>query len=299
MRVTANTLHDRLLTELNRLSSEQARLTRQMSTGKKIQEASEDPALAARVIGYSTEKRMLQQFDRNADRVSQGLAVGATHLDAMQKIAAQAINLAPSTSVSGDPGQRTVLVRQIDSLVEQAAGLAIGSHNNNHLFGAASSDAPPFTFSRDSQGRVAAAVYVGDPGASPAVNVGEGARVATGTSGSENAQIAAFINNLVALRDAVEAGDETLIGAAQRGVSDSRDELVGMQVTLVSNQSRVELHRVQNKSRFSELAGLSAKETDADLAETILRFQEVERNYQAALEAGSRIMQQSLLDFLR
>lgn len=299
MRITSNTLHERLLNELGRLSAEQAQLTQRLATGRRVNEASEDPALAGRVIGYSTQKRMLQQFDRNALITSQGLAVGAAHLNSIHKITAQAISAAPSAAMASDPVNRAVFVRQIDNMIEQAVGLSNGQHNNNYLFGAAASDAAPFTTTRDLSGRITSVAYGGDPGASPGANVGEGVRVTTGTSGVENAQVAGLINNLVALRDAIEAGDETLIGTAQNGVSDSQDELVGMLAGLVLSQSRIELHRVQNTSRFNELAGLISSETDTNVAETIIQFQQNGRNYQAALATGARIMQQSLLDFLR
>jgi flagellin-like hook-associated protein FlgL len=42
-----------------------------------------------------------------------------------------------------------------------------------------------------------------------------------------------------------------------------------------------------------------SREGDADMADTIVRLNEVQYAYQAALQSGAKIMNSSLMDYLR
>jgi flagellar hook-associated protein 3 FlgL len=299
MRITANTLVDRLVLDLNRLSGDQARYSQILSSGRKLIDPSDNPSATGRVMGYESEKRMLQQFDRNAARAVQNIAVSSTHLEGLRKIAGEAFNLAPAASLTGDPQLRATYRDQLNGYLEQALQIANGQLNGSYLFGAAATDAAPFTATRDAQGRITSVAYVGAAGDPAAINVAEGARVLAATTGTENAQLAAFLNSLVQLRDAVGAADPAGMTTHQNAVGDAQDNILGMLGNLTVAQFRTEVTREQNTVRFNQLANLSARETEADMADTIMRLKQSETSYQAAIQAGARLMSQSLLDYIR
>ncbi len=298
LRITSNTLAARLTTDLTRLSSTQSRLTQQMASGKRLVDASDDVPATGRVMSYESEKRALQQFDRNAQRALTDIKVSMTTLNSINKIASTIFNLAPAAAASGDPSQHAALATQIDGLLEQAFSLTNTQVNGNYLFGSAETGAAPFTATRDANGQITGVTYNGDTGAAPKVAVSEEAQVATINNGTQNQELESFLDNLVALRDAVAANDKPNIGAYQNVLGDDEGRIVNMVSTLSTAQFRIEITREQNATRFNQLADLSGKETDVDLAETIIKYQSAERSYQAALQAGSKILQQSLLDYI-
>ena len=138
----------------------------------------------------------------------------------------------------------------------------------------------------------------GTVGAAPLIDVSDGAQVATTNSGAQNQQLESFLNNLVALRDAVAINDKPTIATTQNTLGDDEDNIVNMASTLATSQFRIEVTRTQNTTRFNQLANLSGGETDIDLAETIVKYQTSDRSYQAALAAGAKMMQRSLLDYI-
>ncbi len=53
-----------------------------------------------------------------------------------------------------------------------------------------------------------------------------------------------------------------------------------------------------NNQEFA-LSGTISREGDADLAETVVRLNEVQYAYQAALQSRAKMMDRSLMDYLR
>lgn len=299
IRITSNSLATSLTADLARLSSNQTRLTQQMASGKRLSDASDDVPATGRVMNYESEKRMLQQFERNAQRAVTDIAVSTTALTSIKQIANQIFNLAPAASASGDPSQHAAIATQINGLIEQTVSLANTQVNGNYLFGAQETATAPFTPARDpATGQITGVTYGGTAGAAPVIDVSEGAQVATTNSGVQNLELESFLNNLVALRDAVAVNDKPAIQATQNTLGDDEDNIVNMASTLATSQFRVEVTRTQNTTRFNQLANLSSTETDIDLAETIIKYQTSDRSYQAALQAGAKMMQNSLLDYL-
>lgn len=298
LRITSNTLAARLTADLGRLSSNQSRLTQQMASGKRLIDASDDVPATGRVMSYESEKRGLQQFERNAKRGLTDIAVSSTALESIRSIASKIFNLAPAAAASGDPSQHAALATQINGLLEQAYSMANTQVNGSYLFGSAETGTAPFAATRDVNGLITGVTYNGDTGAAPAIDVSEGAQVATLNGGAENQQLESFLDNLVLLRDAVAADDKPNIGAYQNILGDDEGNIVTMLSTLSTSQYRIQVTQEQNETRFNQLSNLSSEETDVDLAETIVKYQTADRSYQAALQAGSKILQRSLLDYI-
>lgn len=298
MRITTNSLSTRLTSDLSRLSSTQSKLTEQMATGRKLNEASDDVPATGRVMSYETEQRNLQQYDRNAKRGITNIEVSSTALNSIKDIASQVFNLAPEAAASGETADQAALAAQVDGLLEQAFSLANNQVNGTYLFGAQETGSVPFSATRDADGKITAVSYDGDTGAAPEVAVSESATVATTTDGTQNQELETLLNNLVAMREAISADDKTAINSYQNDIGDDEDNLVTMLSTLSTAEFRIESTQEQNKIRFNQLADLAGDETDIDLAETIVKYQSAERAYESALQAGANLMQKSLLDYI-
>jgi len=315
IRITSNTLATRLTSDLTRLSSTQSRLTQEMASGNRLIDASDDVPATGRVMSYESEKRSLQQYERNAQRALTNISVSSTALTSINSIAKTIFNLAPSAAASGDPSSQAALATQVDGLLEQAVSLANTQVSGTYLFGSKVNDTAPFTVHRDATGRIDAVHYSTAAGATdpaPEIAISESAQVATTNSGAQNQQLESFLNHLVGLRvsvydlhDATIASDQTAmdtakaaIAAAQNTLDTDEGNIVTMRSTLATAQFRIQSTQTQNATRFNQLATLSSDETEINLPETIIKYQSAERSYEAALQAGSKLLQRSLLDYI-
>ena len=107
---------------------------------------------------------------------------------------------------------------------------------------------------------------------------------------SELRQIAAdlFANDGDALRNT----DLAALTAVNEALTNER-AVVGARTNRLA-AAAARLDEVEGVTR-----GLLSQTEDADVAETLIQFQQQQSAYQSALNAGARIMQTSLLDFLR
>jgi flagellar hook-associated protein 3 FlgL len=62
---------------------------------------------------------------------------------------------------------------------------------------------------------------------------------------------------------------------------------------------RIEVNRSQQVAAVESVMGLISSETSADLPETIVRLNQSQTAYQAALQSAANIMQISLLDYIK
>lgn len=289
---------DTLLSNLQRLSSRQAGLANQVATGQRITKPSDDPAAAARVLDLQAEKQRVQQYARNADR---GLEINQSTYSTVSELK----NVSDRAGELGVLGlgvlgstASTSYANELNQLIEQGLQMVNSSYAGEHLFGGTRTDSAPFTATRDANGQITGVTYAG-AAASAEFHIGEGSKISPYSDPASNQKLGDFINNLVAMRDALASGSASSVQAAQTGLQASEDDILGAVSTLASTQTRLEGDRVQNEARFSELENSTAKETDADLSETIVRLTQTQTAYQAALQVGAQVMRVSLLDYLR
>lgn len=119
------------------------------------------------------------------------------------------------------------------------------------------------------------------------------------TSGVSNGKIGDFISNIAKLLEGLKSDSTTGISAAQKSLLTSEDQLVSIIADNASNQTRLESVKVQNSERLNNLQTLISKDSDVDIAQTMVDLTRARTSYQAALEAGAQVLKLSLLDYIR
>jgi flagellar hook-associated protein 3 FlgL len=296
-RVTHQTIQRSTLGNLQVNLTAMADLQAKMSGGKKITTPSDDPAGTSDSLRLRAEKRAAEQYSRNADdgdawltTVDSSLQTSITALRRARDLAIQGTNGAMG------PASREALAVEIegvrDSLVERANATYLG----RNVF-AGTSDAgyafsgptgtPPYTFT-------------GTPGASVDRRISAQTTVrvdADGTTvfGEGPTSVFAVLDQLAATLRTPGADSSTHLNAI-----DTHMESMLTQLSAVgARQSRVMTAQTELQSTQQGLKTQLGAVEDLDLAEIILELQMQEVSYQGALGAASKVLQPSLLDFLR
>jgi flagellar hook-associated protein 3 FlgL len=66
-----------------------------------------------------------------------------------------------------------------------------------------------------------------------------------------------------------------------------------------ARSNRLDLTKNRLSDQYTNFSELMSNNEDADMAEVIMNLKNEENVYKASLEAGARIIQPSLMDFLR
>ena len=142
----------------------------------------------------------------------------------------------------------------------------------------------------------------------------KGSYSAEGTQGifKNSANGADFISNLIALRDNLEtATDESLTAdqnkAALAVIKESvagnleKDEVnfIDHFSNIGATLSRLETSETITQAQVSSIEPLVSNEVDVDLADALVRLNEIQNAYTAALQSGGTLLKTSLLDYIR
>jgi len=298
MRVATSTVSDTIVRQIQLLSTQQGKLQNQIATGQRISQPEDDPAAVGRVLNLQTERRHVTQFANNTSKALEIAQASFSGLQGIKKISDRAGELGTlGTGVLGADAMKAYAT-ETDQLIEQALQAANTRFNGNYIYAGTAVDAPAVTVVRDVNGKITSATYAGNA-AQAAIPLSEAASITPSTNGTTNSGLAAFINNLVSLRDALNSGSTSAVGTAQTGLTSSEDLLVSALADNGGVQTRIEASQAQQADRTTSVDQLISSETSADLPATIVKLNQTQTAYQAALQSASNIMRLSLLDYIK
>ena len=295
-RITQRTIAQRttgnLQLSLRRMSETQERL----SSGKIISKPSDDPVGTVSALRLRSSIRSTEQYVRNAeDGLGWLSAADNTLTSSLSQIRrVRDLTLQASNGTNGENERRAIAV-EILAIRDSLIGLANSQHLGRPIFGGTADGVKPY----DSAG----AFQITGPEATGVVErtVAPGERVQVNMVGPQvfGEEPDNLFNTLTNIANDLLANDVSAIGthlaqvdARMRGVTDSLGELGARYNRVETMKSRAEDQIVTLKLSLSEVE-------DIDLPATIMDLQLQETAYKAALSATARVIQPSLVDFLR
>lgn len=299
------------LRNIERSMSRLDEYNRRLSTGKQIGLPSDDPTGAELTLRL---RRALVETERYIENIDAAIAwINMTEAALGQ--ATSAMQRARELAVAGATGTNTAdsyiaLAAEVEQLLDDLVQVGNSKFGERYLFGGTNTLTAPFEAVRGPDG-IVSVEYKGSPGseaetASLYREIGPGDVLRVSVHGDTALKPA--IDALIELRDALRRGDPAAIsgGSAAGGGTSVLEKIDRAMEALLTARSeagarfnRLELARHRLEETQLSLKQLDSLRTDVDLAETIMNLKMEEYVYQAALASGARILQVSLVDFLR
>ena len=284
---------------LNRL----AKVQEQLTTGRVINRPSDDPTGATSAMRIRASVVEQQQYVRNANdglgwlnQADSTLASATDQVRRAYEIALQGVN-------DGSLGQqaRDALATEIDQIRAGLVSTSNAAYLNRPVFGGVTAGA--VAYGPDLVDPTKTVYLAASPVPTQGVvrAVADGATVRVDIEGPDvfGADGDSVFDHLGALSTALKSGDAAGISAAVSALQVDRERITNAQPDIGARTKRVEQARdAASDAELRLTSSLSEVEnTDLVKASVDLKLQEVA--YQAALSATARVMQPSLLDFLR
>jgi flagellar hook-associated protein 3 FlgL len=298
IRITPRTAQTTAIDNLGSTLSRMADLQEKLSSGKALNRPSDSPIQTVEAMQYRSEIRRNDQFQRNANDGLNWLGMADNTLTSMLSTIGRVKELVlQGINGSSDPVQRGNIAQEIISLKDTLIGQANAKYLDRPIFGG------------NANGQVAydqtTLTFVGSPGDQIERRVGPNLKVRVNLTGPEVFgndgagasgnlfqvidQIAQDLqnNNATALSSDLNALD------TRRVTVENQLGAVGARYNQVDGmKSRAEDQQVTMQNGLSDVENI-------DLPKTIVDLQLQEIAYKSALSATSRVIQPSLLDFLR
>lgn len=325
MRITNNMMISKLMLNLNRNMLRMDKTMLQASTGKKYHLPSDNPVAITKSMKIKTDLSQMEQYKKNVDDVVSFLETTELAIkgmgDALSKI--RELTVQASNGVL-TVEERVKIQEEMAELKNQIVTLGNTTYAGQYIFSGKSSDKPLLEYDSANQ-TYKYNVDLVDKYVPTEMDdkilfeVGINDRIAINTLGFELFDLAVpdptdpddknrscsagdsvglidFISEIEGYLQADD--DEKLTGALEK-----IDQFINVNLTaraqVGAKVNRMEL--VQNRIADDKInfTNLQSEIEDADLAEVYMNLLTEENVYRSSLSIGARIIQPSLLDFLR
>ncbi|CAM3319202.1 flagellar hook-associated protein FlgL [Occultella aeris] len=285
--MTARTAAQNLQASLAQLN----RLTDQATSNTRITRPSDDPSGTAESLRLRGEQRLAQQHTRNAQDGLGWLTTADTAIQAGLDLIGRAQDLTiQGANGAMSPAGREALAVEIDGIREALLVQANSTFGGRSVF-AGTSDAG-MAFGPDG-------TYVGVPGATVHRRVGPDESVRVDADGA--AVFGSGPGSVFALMADIAADLRSGADVSPRidAIDERRQEMLGELAGVGTRYNRLEVAQVATQERMGGLESRLSAVEDVDMARMIIDLKSAEVAYQGALGVTARVLQNSLLDFLR
>jgi len=303
LRVTPGMMHMQLTRNLNRNMIQSQALQEQITTGRKINKASDDPVGITYALRYRSELSSNEQYQKNVDSALSWLDFNDTVLDQSVDVLTRVKELSVQGSSGTNPQVALNNIRdEIEQLRSQLLDIANSKLNGKYVFnGQKFTDMPydpsnvpfnPATIQTDT-GEVVYAVGVG---VTLPVNISGSDAFGKGNPTPDADNAFAVLDRVIA---ALGAGDHNAVAAEISNIESRMDKILNAQSEIGARVNRVELMQNRLKDLEINLTDLQSKAEDADFEKLLIDSKINENIYQASLSVGAKVITPSLVDFLR
>jgi flagellar hook-associated protein 3 FlgL len=296
-RVTTSSTNALMLRDIQAAQLGLTRIQGQIASNKRVQIASDDPGAALASIGNRAELRRSQQLGRNADRATDWLNAADRASTSAVDLLTQARSLViQATSGATDNTARLAIANQLRQIRESLLATANTQVGGRSIFAGTAAGA-----AYDTSG-----AFTGDTG-SVAAPVAAGVTMQISRTGTEMFGTADGLDPangdifqvLDVIATAVQGNDTTGVQAALGKIDTATTRVQNVQTELGSRLGQLEDLRTAATARAQDLTSQISELEDIDLAEATITLKAKELAYQSALGVAGRILQTTLLDFLR
>ncbi|MBD2845834.1 flagellar hook-associated protein FlgL [Paenibacillus sp. IB182496] len=300
LRVTPGMMHMQLSRNINRNLSQMQQLQNQTSTGRKINNPSDDPVGITYSLRYRTEIAANEQYQENVDSALSWLDFNDTVLAQTGDVLARLKELTVQGSNGTNPDvSLDNISKEIRQLKDQLIEIANSEINGKYVFNGQMYSERPYNTSDPAFD--AASVVTDEAAINYAVGVNVSLKI--NISGNEVFGAPAEADNLFATIDrivtALESGQYADVTAELGNIESRMDKTLIARAEIGAKVNRVELMQNRLADLKLNLTDLQSKTEDADFEKLLIDSKINEAIYQASLSVGAKIITPSLLDFIR
>ncbi|MEB3245598.1 MAG: flagellar hook-associated protein FlgL [Vampirovibrionales bacterium] len=306
-RVSNSILSNRAVRYLQNNLGQLGQLQGLVASGKNISKPSDDPVGLTRVLSLNNTLKADARYTRNIEAAQAELKTVDTTMLAINNLVQRAEEIATQgASAIYSQAQRDTLAQEVSNLMDTLTQLGNTKLGNQYLFAGFKTNAAPF-----SRGTGDAVTYAGTP---PTEDTNREIEVAEGFSITVNINGQTLLGNSVAgtpptgnglfktlavLKHHLQAGDVPNIRAQIDILGTDLDAIKVSHANVGALLNRLDDMVGRNEQRNATLSGQLAEIQDVDMAKVLSDLQYQQSVLQGSMSVAGRVLQTSLIDFLR
>lgn len=303
MRITNNMLINNMMQSLSSNLLRTQKYFNQLATGKKISLPSDDPIVASKALKLRTDVSEIAQYKRNTDDATAWMDITEATMRQMTELVHRMKEITNQAANGTNTDEDLLKIREEASeLRSQLISLGNATYAGRYIFSGYKTDMPllnddgTYNINVDNSEQIRFEIGIGDD-----ININVpgsdlfNRTIAGATAGGKSE----FVDTFDKVISAMESDDKDQLTALLADLDDELGNLLRVRAGLGARMNRVELTANRLEDDNVNFTKLMSKNEDVDIAESIMRLQNEENVYRASLATGARVIQPSLVDFLK
>jgi flagellar hook-associated protein 3 FlgL len=311
MRVTNSAITDRFLTNVQRSYRDLSRVQEQISSGLSINRPSDDPLHFAQARLRQVDLDQIEASKRSAQTASGWLAQAETSLSAITDLVHRARELTiQGANSTYNAQQRETIAGEIDQLAAQAKQLMNARSGEAYIFSGTATTTAPYAAGSDAylgnvnavnrdmgeQSTIELTVAFSAVGSATPLKLNAQSLVGEGNGAADGR----VLDTLQTISTNLRANNIAALGTSDlRSLQANQDAIGSARAAVGAATNRVDM----SVARLDQLSFTTTQVlgdlTGTDYTKAIAEFNSQQNAYMAALQSGARLVQNSLMDFIR
>ena len=324
MRITNSSMIRSHMYDTQNNLTNMSKINQQISTGKVINTVSDDPHKAIRIMNMNNEIKYTEKYNSNIDETVGWMNTTDGALESTGNL----LNEIKETILKVGNGtysqnEMKSLNADINEKIKQLADTLNSTYGGKYLFAGTNVDDAPITvienpdgtvkleFSKDKNGQTIPNTDDLKADISSGINidynisVGEILNIKDGNGNTVN--LLDEINNLSTLMNDIANGDEqtaakakeTLLNDTKGKIDTLFDHVVNERTSLGVKVSTAEKIKEFNDDNIINMKNVLSLDQDTDHVEKFIELKSLELVYQASIQVGAKLIQPTILDYIR
>lgn len=321
MRITNGNVMSTYLRDLQNNLQSMDKLNTQLNTSKQVNKISDDPFKTVKIMNVQGEINNVEKYNYNCDEITGWLDITDESLDRVGNLTSEIKTLLTSIQDTFGPDEIKAVQTEINEKIKQVGEAMNTTYAGKYVFGGSVTDQPPVRVETDPNSGLAKIVINNtdkdgnvDPNLSARLDASLKSEISDGitmdynltiknitsTTGKETGKKSGLdILNDVVQKLNSDPVDMDEIKKLSSDLGDYMNDVLNNRSLIGAKTNTVSAVKDSNEENILEMKGTFSQMQDVDYADKFMELKEAQMIYNATLQVGAKLLQPTLLDYLR
>ncbi|EQK45956.1 hypothetical protein LPC27_08250 [Paraclostridium bifermentans] len=321
MRITNGSVMSTYLRDLQNNLQSMDKLNTQLNTSKQVNKISDDPFKTVKIMNVQGEINNVEKYNYNCDEITGWLDITDESLDRVGNLTSEIKTLLTSIQDTFGPDEIKAVQTEINEKIKQVGEAMNTTYAGKYVFGGSVTDQPPVRVETDPTSGLAKIVINNtdkngniDPDLSARLDASLKSEISDGitmdynltiknitsTTGKETGKKSGLdILNDVVQKLNSDPVDMDEIKKLSSDLGDYMNDVLNNRSLIGAKTNTVSAVKDSNEENILEMKGTFSQMQDVDYADKFMELKEAQMVYNATLQVGAKLLQPTLLDYLR
>lgn len=321
MRITNGNVMSTYLRDLQNNLQSMDKLNTQLNTSKQVNKISDDPFKTVKIMNVQGEINNVEKYNYNCDEITGWLDITDEAMDRVGNLTSEVKTLLTSIQGTFGPDEIKAVQTEINEKIKQVGEAMNTTYAGKYVFGGSVTDQPPVRVETDPTSGLAKIVINNtdkdgnvDPNLSVRLDASLKSELSDGitmdynltiknitsTTGKETGKKSGLdILNDVVQKLNSDPVDMDEIKKLSSDLGDYMNDVLNNRSLIGAKTNTVSAVKDSNEENILEMKGTFSQMQDVDYADKFMELKEAQMIYNATLQVGAKLLQPTILDYLR